>query len=112
MMSNTYPHGMSRRDVLREGLSLASVVGFACAATSAWRNRHKIDDLDGAIHRRRVASGNECRSLSAQICGMTTEDLAACSGTLSTSMQRAPWADGSLQPKDSVVHRRNTAAWI
>lgn len=43
-----YPDGMSRREVLRDGLTLASVVGFAYAAASAWRDRHKIDDLDGA----------------------------------------------------------------
>lgn len=38
---------LSRRELLREGLTLAAVATIAAAALRAWRDRNRYDDLDG-----------------------------------------------------------------
>jgi hypothetical protein len=40
---------LSRRELLREGLTLAAVATIAAAALRAWRDRNRYDDLDGAL---------------------------------------------------------------
>lgn len=47
MPASHYPS--TRREVLREGLTLAAVAAVASAAIRAWRNRNCYDDLDGIV---------------------------------------------------------------